>query len=261
MNKLFFIISLFWIALFLARFTLDWNPNEMVFDHILSGPTNEAWLGMDDYGRSIATRLVDGLVNSSLIVLLATLVSSSIGILIGMTSGYLGGRFDQFILFIINLFMSFPGILLAIAFAAVLSPGKLNLILALSIGGWVGYARLARSQTLSIKNIDFVKASQTMGGNNQWILFKHIFPNLRTPLIVEGTYALASLVIAEASLSFLGLGLQAPDASWGGMMRDSVRYLLVAPHYAIFVGLSIMSVVFWINSLGDYVHNRWNING
>jgi peptide/nickel transport system permease protein len=178
-----------------------------------------------------------------------------------MTSGYLGGRFDQFILFVINLFMSFPGILLAIAFAAVLSPGKLNLILALSIGGWVGYARLARSQTLSIKNIDFVKASQTMGGNNQWILFKHIFPNLRTPLIVEGTYALASLVIAEASLSFLGLGLQAPDASWGGMMRDSVRYLLVAPHYAIFVGLSIMSVVFWINSIGDYLHNRWNING
>tara|TARA_B100000780_G_scaffold185064_1_gene129927 strand:+ start:41 stop:523 length:483 start_codon:yes stop_codon:yes gene_type:complete len=155
--------------------------------------------------------------------------------------------------------MAFPGILLAIAFAAILDPGKFNLILALSIGGWVGYARLARAQTILIKNLDFVKASVSMGNSDIKIIINHIFPSIRIPLIVEGTYAIAGLIIAEASLSFIGLGLQAPMASWGGMMRDSVRFLLVSPHYAIFVGLSIMSLVYCINFLGDYFNQKWDI--
>jgi peptide/nickel transport system permease protein len=155
--------------------------------------------------------------------------------------------------------MSFPGILLAIAFAAILSPGKLNLIIALSIGGWVGYARLARAQTLLVKEQDFVKASQSMGSTKSRTIFHHILPALSTPMIVEATYAVAGLIIAEASLSFLGLGLQPPEASLGGMMRDSVRYLLASPHYAIIVGASIMSMVFAINFFGDFLHKFWGI--
>ena len=121
-------------------------------------------------------------------------------------------------------------------FAAILSPGKFNLILALSIGGWVGYARLARAQTVLIKNLDFVKASVSMGSSHRIIIINHILPSLKTPLIVEATYAIAGLIIAEASLSFIGLGLQAPMASWGGMMRDSVRF---------FIGLSSLCNIRW----------------
>ena len=155
--------------------------------------------------------------------------------------------------------MSFPGKLLAIAFAAMLPAGKLNLIIALSVGGWVGYARLARGQTLLIKNYDFINAAESMGCSHSWKIIRHILPALRTPLIVEGTYAIAGLIIAEASLSFLGLGIPAPDASWGAMMRDSVSYLLVSPHYSILVGASIMSLVYSINFIGDYLHKYLDI--
>ena len=243
----------------LIRYLAGWDANEMIFNEILSSPNKDNWLGRDDYGRSISVRLIDGLINSASIVFTVTILSSFFGILIGIISGYFGGKVDKIIFYIINLFMSFPGILLAIAFAAMLAPGKFNLIIALSMGGWVAYARLARSQTLLVKNYDFVKASKSMGSNDVWIIKKHILPALQTPLLVEGTYSIAGLIIAEASLSFLGLGIQAPDASWGAMMRDSVRYLLVSPHYAIFVGVSIMSVVYCINAMGDYLHNHWDV--
>ena len=259
MNKIALIILMLWIFFVIARFIFNWDANEMVFDEILSSPNKHAWLGRDDYGRSILTRLVDGLLNSLGIVLIATFLSSFFGIMIGIVAGYFGGRVDQFIFYFINLFMSFPGILLAIAFAAMLSPGKLNLIMALFIGGWVAYARLARSQTLICKNNDYVKASRSMGSGDIWILKKHILPSLQTPLLVEGTYSVAGLIIAEASLSFLGLGIQAPEASWGAMMHDSVRFLLVSPHYAIFVGISIMSLVYCINAIGDFLHKYWDI--
>ena len=231
----------------------------MQFDDILSRPSLDAFFGRDDYGRSILIRLIEGFKNSTEIIIVVSIISCTFGVLIRTLSGFLGGRFDQAVSFVINLFMSFPGILLAIAFAAMLSPGKYNLILALSIGGWVGYARLSRGQTLLVKNYDFVKASRTMGASGWWVIGRHILPSLTTPLLVEATYALAGLIIAEASLSFLGLGLQAPEASWGAMMRDSVRYLLVSPHYAIFVGISIMSIVYCINAAGDYLHGYWNI--
>ena len=253
------IIISFWIFGLLVVYLLNLDPNLMQLDEILSRPSLDAFFGRDDYGRSILVRLIEGFKNSIEIILVVSVISCSFGVFIGTVSGYLGGEFDRVVSFIINLFMSFPGILLAIAFAAMLSPGKYNLILALSIGGWVGYARLSRGQTLLVKNYDFVKASHTMGASGLWVIGRHIIPSLTTPLLVEATYAFAGLIIAEASLSFLGLGLQAPEASWGSMMRDSVRYLLVSPHYAFFVGVSIMSIVYCINSAGDYMHRYWNI--
>jgi len=258
-NKIALFFFAVWSFFVVVRLALNWDANEMIFYKILSDPSTDAWLGRDDYGRSILARLIDGLINSLTIVFIVTLVASSIGIIIGVVAGYFGGKIDQLISYFINLFMSFPGILLAIAFAAILSPGKLNLIIALSIGSWVSYARLARAQTLITKNCDYVKASKTMGSNDFWILKKHILPALQTPLLVEGTYSVAGLIIAEASLSFLGLGIQAPEASLGGMMRDSVRFLLVSPHYAIFVGASIMSLVYCINATGDFLHKYWNV--
>ena len=259
MKRIALLIILFWICSFIFKIFSTYDSCVMELNEILLTPNIDHWFGKDDYGRDIYFRLVDGFINSFEIILSVTIVTSFFGIFIGVLSGFIGGKFDQVIKFITTLFMSFPGILLAIAFAAILTPGKLNLIIALSIGGWVGYARLARAQTLLIKEQDFVKASRSMGSSKSRIIFSHILPTISTPLIVESTYAVAGLIIAEASLSFLGLGLQPPEASWGGMMRDSVRYLLAAPHYAIFVGASIMSMVFAINFVGDFFHKFWGI--
>ena len=259
MNKLVLFIAFFWLIGITIKLSFGFDSNQMVFSEILIEPNYSSWLGRDDYGRDIFHRLIDGFINSFEIIFLVTIISSFIGVLIGVIAGYFGGKLDQFVRYLTTLFMAFPGILLAIAFAAILSPGKANLIFALSIGGWVGYARLARAQTVLIKNLDFVKASQSMGSSNKKIIINHILPSLKTPLIVEATYAVAGLIIAEASLSFIGLGLQAPVASWGGMMRDSVRFLLVSPHYALFVGLSIMSLVYCINFFGDYLNHKWDV--
>ncbi|MDC0182964.1 ABC transporter permease [Nitrosomonadales bacterium] len=259
MNKLVLFIAFFWLIGITIKLLFGFDSNQMVFSEILIEPNYSSWLGRDDYGRDIFHRLIDGFINSFEIIFLVTIISSFIGVLIGVIAGYFGGKLDQFVRYLTTLFMAFPGILLAIAFAAILSPGKANLIFALSIGGWVGYARLARAQTVLIKNLDFVKASESMGSSNKKIIVNHVLPSLKTPLIVEATYAVASLIIAEASLSFIGLGLQAPAASWGGMMRDSVRFLLVSPHYALFVGLSIMSLVYCINFFGDYLNHKWDV--
>ena len=259
MNKLVLFIAFFWLIGITIKLLFGFDSNQMVFSEILIEPNYSSWLGRDDYGRDIFHRLIDGFINSFEIIFIVTIISSFIGVFIGVIAGYFGGKLDQFVRYLTTLFMAFPGILLAIAFAAILSPGKANLIFALSIGGWVGYARLARAQTVLIKNLDFVKASESMGSSNKNIIVNHVLPSLKTPLIVEATYAVAGLIIAEASLSFIGLGLQAPVASWGGMMRDSVRFLLVSPHYALFVGLSIMSLVYCINFFGDYLNHKWDV--
>ena len=160
---------------------------------------------------------------------------------------------------ITDIFMAFPGILLAIAFAAVLGPGVDNLILALSLTGWVSYARLVRGQTLSLKQRQHVQAAAALGANVPRLLFKHILPLMTSILVIEAAYNLASVMIAEASLSFLGLGIQAPHASWGAMLRDAVRFMLVAPHYVLIVGLCLMSLILAINLGGDYLRDRWDV--
>jgi peptide/nickel transport system permease protein len=160
---------------------------------------------------------------------------------------------------ITDIFLAFPGILLAIAFVAVLGAGISNLILALCMTGWVSYARLARGQTLSLRNRQHVLAAESLGATVSRLLIKHILPLLGSILMVEATYSLASVMIAEASLSFLGLGIQAPNASWGAMLRDGVRYMLVAPHYVLVVGLSLMSLILAINLGGDYLRDKLDV--
>ena len=187
MKKLVLFVGFFWAIGIIIKLFFGFDSNQMIFDEILIQPNFSSWLGRDDYGRDIFHRLIDGFLNSFEIIFFVTAISSFVGVLIGVISGYFGGKLDQFIRYITTLFMAFPGILLAIAFAAILSPGKFNLIFALSIGGWVGYARLARAQTVLIKNLDFVKASETMGSSHKTIIINHILPSLKTPLIVEGT--------------------------------------------------------------------------
>ena len=183
----------------------------------------------------------------------------TIGVFVGLLAGFYGGKVDRLLMQITDIFLAFPGILLAIAFAAVLGPGMINLMIALCITGWVSYARLTRGQTLALRNRQHVVAAESLGASVGRILFKHILPLLGSILIVEATYSLASIMIAEASLSFLGLGIQAPNASWGAMLRDGVRYMLVAPHYVLIVGLSLMSLILAINLLGDQLRDKLDV--
>ena len=253
------IILLFWITAALAAPVLALQPNAIDLGRILAAPDTHAWLGNDDLGRNVLARLLEGAQIALSVALIVTSITLSFGTVVGLVAGYFGGWVDRLLMHITDVFLAFPGILLAIAFAAVLGPGLNNLLIALCITSWVGYARLTRAQALSLRNRQHVLAAESLGATIPRIMGKHMLPLLAAPLVVEATYSIASLVIAEASLSFLGLGIQAPHASWGAMLRDGVRYLLVAPHYVLAVGISLMSLVLAVNVLGDRLRDAWDV--
>lgn len=252
-------ILLFWVVAILLGRIIGIDPNHIDLSAILAGPNAHFWLGTDDLGRSLTARLLRGAEVSLWVAIIVTGVTMLIGVTIGILSGYFGGKIDRLLMQITDVFLAFPGILLAIAFAAVLGAGIGNLVLALSLTGWVSYARLTRGQTMSLRKRQHVVAAESLGAGVPRILIKHILPLLASVLMVEATYSLASVMIAEASLSFLGLGIQAPNASWGAMLRDAVRYMLVAPHYVLVVGLSLMSLILAINLGGDYLRDRLDV--
>ena len=253
------IVLLLWLLAVLATNLLDLQPDSINLNRILAAPDAQAWLGNDDLGRDVLARLLAGAQISLLVAVCVTAITLSFGTSIGLLAGYFGGWVDRLLMHITDVFLAFPGILLAIAFAAVLGPGLNNLLLALCMTSWVGYARLTRAQALSLRNRQHVLAAESLGASVPRIMGRHMLPLLAAPLVVEATYSIAGLVIAEASLSFLGLGIQAPHASWGAMLRDGVRYLLVAPHFVLAVGISLMSLVLAINVLGDRLRDAWDV--
>jgi peptide/nickel transport system permease protein len=251
----------FWILAAIVASLVDFLPNQIQLDLILAKPSFGHLFGFDDLGRDIFPRLLAGAKVSLLVVVLVTSITATVGIMLGLVSGYYGGWVDRILMQMTDVFLAFPGILLAIAFAAVLGAGLSNLILALCITCWVGYARLTRAQVLSLRRRQHVMAAESLGASTPRIMIKHMLPLLAAPLLVEATYSMAGLVIAEASLSFLGLGIQAPNASWGAMLRDGVRYMLIAPHYVLAVGLSLMSLVLAVNVLGDRLRDYLDVTG
>ena len=246
-----FIILVFWLLAALSGPLLGFSPDKIALDDILAMPSSSAWLGRDDLGRDILARLLVGAGVSLIVAATVTAVTVTLGTAVGLAAGYFGGWLDRLLMQVTDVFMAFPGILLAIAFSAMLGPGIGNLILALCLTSWVGYARLTRGQTLVLSSSPHVSAVIALGGSHLRVVSRHILPLLGAPLIVEATYSIAGLVVAEAGLSFLGLGIQPTHASWGAMLRDAVRYMLVAPHYVLAVGCSLMSMVLAINVLGD----------
>ena len=254
-------VLVFWVLAAIVANLVSFQPNQIHLDLILAKPSFGHLFGFDDLGREILPRLLAGAQVSLLVVVLVTTITASVGVMLGLVSGYYGGWIDRTLMQITDVFLAFPGILLAIAFAAVLGAGLSNLILALCVTSWVGYARLTRSQVLSLRQRQHVMAAESLGASTLRIMLKHMLPLLAAPLLVEATYSMAGLVIAEASLSFLGLGIQAPDASWGGMLRDGVRYMVIAPHYVLAVGLSLMSLVLAVNVLGDRLRDYLDVRG
>ncbi|WP_178862342.1 ABC transporter permease [Thiomicrorhabdus cannonii] len=242
-----------WCLMALAAVWIGAEANEVVLQQFLAPPSLSQWLGTDELGRPVLERLVQGAQTSLLVAVGVVTLSALIGTTIGIYSGYRGGWVDRVITKIIDVFLAFPGLLLAIALAAILGPGIENVVFALVVVGWVGYARLARAQTLSLRNREHILAARALGVPTWRILWRHLLPLLLAPLGVEATFGVAGAVISEAGLSFLGLGVQPPDASWGSMIKEGTRYLLVAPHLVLAPGIALMLVVLAVNLLGD----RW----
>lgn len=252
-------ILLVWVLLALAGQHAALDPNTIDLPAILSPPSADHWLGADDLGRPVFDRLLSGAGVSLLVALVSVSLSASIGVLVGLIAGFFGGLTDRIISRIIEVFLAFPGLLLAIAMAAMIGPGIGNVIIALSVMGWVGFARLVRVQVLSLRQREHVQAAIALGQPNAEILRRHLLPLVLAPVWVEASFGVAAAVIAEAGLSFLGLGVQPPAASWGAMIRDGVRYLLVAPHLVLAPGVALFLVVIAANVLGDRLRDRLDV--
>jgi len=218
----------------------------------LASPSAAHWMGTDELGRDIFSRILFGARVSMLVSISVVLGAGILGLAIGSLAGYFGGWFDRLVnVVLINAFLSFPGILLAIAFAAFLGPGLGKVILALVITGWAGYARLARAQILQAKEMEYVLAARSLGASHARILIRHLLPNILQPVLVQATIAMAGAILAESTLSFLGVGILAPMPSWGAMLNDARGHLFDAPHLVLFPALAVMTAVLAFNLLGD----------
>lgn len=235
------------------------DANTIRLEATFDEPTFAALLGRDDLGRDIGRRVLLGASVSCTVAFAVVAISVVFGTAFGMAIAWCGGVIDTVGVRVMDVFLAFPGILLAIALAAVLGPGIENVLMALSIVSWVGFARLARAQTLSVKQRDHVLVARALGTPVASICLRHILPLILAPLIVEATFAVAAVIIAEAGLSFLGLGVQPPTPSWGAMIKDGTRYLLIAPHMAVGPGLALFSIVIAINTLGDRLRDALQI--
>ena len=250
------VLLLLWVLAALAGHALPLSPNAVDLPAILAAPNWESVLGNDDLGRPVLDRLLVGARTSFLVALGVVTLSAITGVLLGGAAALAGGGVDLLLVRVIDIVLAFPGILLAIALAGIMGPGIDNLIIALAAVGWVGFARLARAQVLSLKQRDHVIAARALGAGPWRILVRHLLPLALGPLIVEATFGVAGAVIAEAGLSFLGLGVQPPQASWGSMIREGVGYMLVAPHLVLAPGVAILLVVLSVNLLGDRLRDH-----
>jgi peptide/nickel transport system permease protein len=233
-----------------------YDPSSQELARRLEGPSLSHPLGLDELGRDILARLLAGTRISLLVGLAVVSVSSVVGMLMGSIAGYFGGHVDDAISRVIDVLMAFPGILLAIALVAVLGPSLRNVVLALSVIGWVGYARLVRGQALRAREFDFVQAARALGAGSSRIILRHILPTAMPAVVVQATLGMAGAIIAEAALSFLGLGVQPPTPSWGTMLDAGRSHLFDAPHLTIFPGLAIALLVLGLNFLGDGLRDR-----
>ncbi len=240
------------LAALLAPWVAPRDPAAQDLPKRLVTPGGGHWMGTDELGRDIFSRILYGARVSMLVSVCVVLGSGLVGLFLGALAGYFGGWLDRLVnVVLINAFLSFPGILLAIAFAAFLGAGLEKVILALTITGWAGYARLARAQVLKVKEMEFVLAARSLGASHARILLRHLLPNSVQPVLIQATIGMASAILAESTLSFLGLGVLAPVPSWGAMLNDARGHLFDAPHMVIFPALAVMFAVLAFNLLGD----------
>ena len=241
----------------LASFLTPYNPISTDLLHRLIHPftTSEHWLGTDAIGRDVWARLVYGARVSLAVGIVSVLVSGSLGVVIGLVSGFFGGWVDDVLMRIADILLAFPFILLMLAVLSVIGPGLGNLIMVLGLTGWVPYARVVRGEVLSIKEKEFIEAAHTIGASNARIIFKHILPNTFSTVIVVASFAVASNIITEATLSFLGLGVKPTTPTWGMMLSEGREYIRTAGYLTTIPGIAICITVLGINLLGDWLRD------
>jgi peptide/nickel transport system permease protein len=246
-----FLVATIVLAALVGPFLLPYDPAAQQLPLRLEGPSPAHPFGLDELGRDVLVRVMAGARVSLAVGVAVVSVSATIGLVLGAIGGYFGGRADDVISRTIDVLMAFPGILLAIALVAVLGPSLVNVVIALSIIGWVGYARLVRGQVLRVREFEYVAAARALGAGPVRVLVRHVVPSALPLVVVQATIGMAGAILSEASLSFLGLGVQPPTPSWGTMLDAGRAHLLDAPHITLFPGFTLALLVLGFNFLGD----------
>jgi peptide/nickel transport system permease protein len=221
----------------------------------VEGGTARHPLGTDTLGRDVASRLLHGARVSLVVGLAAVAVAGTLGVAVGLAGGYYRGWLDDAMMRVGDVQLAFPALLLGVAVLAVLGPGERNLILVLGVSGWITYARIVRGETLSLVEREFVEAARALGARDRYLITRHILPNVLPPITVVATFSVARVIIAEASLSFLGLGVPPPAPSWGAMLDEGRNYITTGWWLALFPGLAILLLVLGINLVGDWLRD------
>ncbi|MEO7029810.1 MAG: ABC transporter permease [Acidobacteriaceae bacterium] len=242
----------FILTALLAPWIAPHDPAQLDLAARLVPPSHGHWFGTDELGRDILSRTIYGARVSLTVAVSVVAISLALGMVLGGAAGFFGGATDTVVnIYVTNAFLALPGILLAVAFVAFLGPSLGNLILALALSGWVNYARLVRAQVMAMKEREFVQAARSLGAGNLRLFARHILPNILQPLIVQAAVGMAAAVLAEATLSFLGLGVQPPTATWGAMLNDARSHLFESPHLVFFPAVAVMLCVLSFNFIGD----------
>jgi len=247
----FIIILLVFLLAMLAPLIAPYDPNYINVKAILLEPSMQHWMGTDGLGRDVLSRMLHGGRISLLVGLVAVGISTAIGILLGAVAGFYRGWIDTFIMRLVDVMLSIPSFFLILAVIAFLTPSIINIMIVIGLTSWMGVTRLVRAEFLSLSEREFVTASRTLGAKNVRLIFTHLLPNSLTPIIVSAVLGVAGAVLMESGLSFLGLGVQAPQASWGNILTDGKEYIQFAWWLSLFPGLAILITVLGYNLLGE----------
>jgi peptide/nickel transport system permease protein len=246
------LLGVFLLCAVFAPHLAPHDPAQLDLASRLTPPSTNHWFGTDELGRDILSRTLYGARISLTVAFAVVAISLLVGLVLGMIAGFYGGWPDTVInLYLTNAFLALPGILLAVAFVAFLGPGLINLTCALALAAWVNYARLVRAQVMAVKQREFVQAARSLGAGDLRLMLRHILPNILQPLLVQSAVGMAAAVLAEATLSFLGLGVQPPTATWGAMLNDARSHLFESPYLIFFPAAAVALCVLAFNLVGD----------
>lgn len=245
------ILSIVALLAIFADVVAPHDPNLQDYMAAMKGPGRDHWLGTDNFGRDILSRIIYGGQISLRLGVLGTLIGASIGSVLGAVAGFFGGWVDTLIMRVLDIQMAFPGILLAIIVIAIMGDSEINVILAIGVFSLPTFARVIRGTFLVLREQDYVLAARSVGADSGRILFRHLLPNSLSPILVLSTIRLGTAILTAASLGFLGLGVRPPSPEWGTMLSEGRNYMQLAPHIAIFPGLAILITVVGLNLLGD----------
>jgi peptide/nickel transport system permease protein len=248
----FILLVLFFLCAVLAPWLAPHDPAQLNLAARLQPPSAAHWFGTDELGRDVLSRTLYGARVSLTVAIAVVGLSLAAGVALGLAAGFYGGVTDTVInIYLTNAFLALPGILLAVAFVAFLGPSLVNLVLALALSGWVNYARLVRAQVMAVKQREFVQAARSLGASDLRLMLHHILPNIIQPLLVQAAIGMAAAILAEATLSFLGLGVQPPTATWGAMLNDARSHLFESPYLVFFPAMALALSVLSFNLIGD----------